>query len=74
MAIFLSYLAPVYVAVVAPLLAGERTERIVWLALGVGLAGMALILVPGLAGDGGLQLTPYGLFFAVLAGVCTRST
>ena len=68
-AIFLSYLAPVYVAVVAPFLEGERTERIVWLALGVGLAGMAVILVPGLAGDGDLQLTPYGLFFAVLAGV-----
>jgi drug/metabolite transporter (DMT)-like permease len=68
-AIFLSYLAPVYVAFVAPHLEGGRTERIVYVSLVVGLAGMALILVPGLVGEGGLHLTAYGLFFAVLAGV-----
>jgi drug/metabolite transporter (DMT)-like permease len=67
-AIFLSYLAPVYVAVVAPHLGGGRTEGVVWGALGVALGGMALILVPGLSGDGA-RLTAYGLFFAVLAGV-----
>ena len=67
-AIFLSYLAPVYVAVVAPRLGGGRTEGAVWGALGLGLGGMALILVPGLTGEG-VQLTPHGLFFAVLAGV-----
>jgi drug/metabolite transporter (DMT)-like permease len=67
-AIFLSYLAPVYVAFVAPHLEGGRTEAAVYAALGVGLAGMALILVPGLIGES-VRLTPYGLFFAVLAGV-----
>lgn len=66
-AIFLSYLAPVYVAVVAPHLEGGRTEAIVWLALGAGLGGMALILVPGLTGES-MRLTATGLFFAVLAG------
>ena len=67
-AIFLSYLAPLYVAFVAPHLEGGRTEGAVYAALGVGLAGMALILVPGLTG-GSVKLTPYGLFFAVFAGV-----
>ena len=58
-AIFLSYLAPVYVAFVAPHLEGGRTEAAVYAALGVGLAGMALILVPGLTGES-VRLTPYG--------------
>ena len=56
-AIFLSYLAPVYVAFVAPHLEGGRTEAAVYAALGVGLGGMALILVPGLTGQS-VQLTP----------------
>lgn len=67
-AIFLSYLAPVYVAFVAPYLEGGRTEKAVWLALGVGLGGMALILVPGLDGES-MQLTASGLAFAMLAGL-----
>jgi drug/metabolite transporter (DMT)-like permease len=67
-AIFLSYLAPVYVALVAPRIVGGRTERVVFVALGVALAGMALILVPGLAGEG-MHLTAKGLFFAVVAGL-----
>lgn len=67
-AIFLSYLAPVYLAVVAPRLLGERTERAVWVALAVGLAGMGLILVPGLLLEGA-RLSASGLFFAWLAGV-----
>ena len=68
MAIFLSYLAPLYVAFIAPHLEGGRTEGAVYAALGIGLAGMALILVPGLTGES-VKLTPYGLFFAVFAGV-----
>jgi len=67
-AIFLSYLAPLYVAFIAPHLEGGRTEAAVYAALGVGLAGMALILVPGLTGES-VKLTPYGLFFATFAGV-----
>jgi len=67
-AIFLSYAAPVYVAFLAPHLEGGRTEAAVYVALSVGLAGMAVILVPGLTGAS-VRLTPYGLFFATLAGV-----
>jgi len=65
-AIFLSYLAPVYLAVVAPLVFHERTEPAVYVALVVGLGGMALILVPGLAEA---RLSTLGLLYAWGAGV-----
>jgi drug/metabolite transporter (DMT)-like permease len=67
-AIFLSYLAPVYLAFVAPRLLHETTERVVYVALAVGLAGMALILVPGLVLEG-VHLSPTGLLYGVGAGV-----
>lgn len=67
-AIFLSYLAPVYLAFVAPRVLGERTERIVYFALGVGLGGMALILVPGLVLEG-VKLSATGLLCGWAAGV-----
>jgi drug/metabolite transporter, DME family len=67
-AIFLSYLAPVYLAFVAPRLLKERTERVVYVALVLGLAGMALILVPGLLLEG-VKLSAAGLVFGWLAGV-----
>ena len=66
-AIFLSYLAPVYLAFVAPRILKERTERIVYVALAVGLAGMALILVPGLVLEG-VRLSAAGLLCALGAG------
>jgi DME family drug/metabolite transporter len=64
-AIFTSYLAPVYVAVVAPRISGVRTEPVVVAALAVALAGMLVILVPGLRGAG---LDPGGLAAGVAAG------
>jgi drug/metabolite transporter (DMT)-like permease len=67
-AIFLSYLAPVYLAFVAPLVLKEKTERIVYVALAIGLAGMALILVPGLLLEG-VELSAAGLFCGWAAGV-----
>jgi drug/metabolite transporter (DMT)-like permease len=67
-AIFLSYLAPVYLAFVAPRILKERTEPVVYLALVIGLAGMALILVPGLLLEG-VQLSTSGLLCAWGAGV-----
>ena len=66
-AIFLSYLAPLYVAVVAPRVLREPTDRIVYIALAAGLAGMALILVPGLLLEGA-QLSITGLLYALGAG------
>ena len=67
-AIFLSYMAPVYLAFVAPRLLGEPTEGIVYAALGVALAGMIVILVPGLLQQGA-RLSPMGLFCGWGAGV-----
>ena len=67
-AIFLSYLAPVYLAFVAPRILKEKTEPVVYLALGIGLAGMALILVPGLLLEG-VRLSAAGLLCGWAAGV-----
>ena len=67
-AIFLSYLAPVYLAFVAPRILKESTDRIVYVALVVGLVGMALILVPGLLLEG-VKLSATGLLCAWGAGV-----
>ena len=67
-AIFLSYLAPVYLAFVAPRVLKEKTETVVYVALAIGLAGMALILVPGLVLEG-VKLSGPGLFFGWAAGV-----
>jgi drug/metabolite transporter (DMT)-like permease len=67
-AIFLSYLAPVYLAFVAPRILKERTEPVVYAALAIGLAGMALILVPGLLLEG-VKLSAVGLFYGWAAGV-----
>jgi drug/metabolite transporter (DMT)-like permease len=65
-AIFTSYLAPVYVAVLGPRFAGGRTEGVVVVALVVALVGMIAILVPGLRGAG---LSPGGLAAGLAAGV-----
>ena len=66
-AIFLSYLAPLYVAFVAPRVLREATDRIVYVALVAGLGGMALILVPGLVLEGAKLSVP-GLLCAWGAG------
>jgi drug/metabolite transporter (DMT)-like permease len=68
-AIFLSYLAPVYLAVVAPRVLKTRTESVVWAALGLALAGMAAIVLPGaLTHDAHFSLI--GLATGTAAGMC----
>ena len=47
---FLLFMAPVYVALLAPRFIGQRTDRIVYPALAIALVGMATILAPGLGG------------------------
>lgn len=64
-AIFTSYLAPVYVAVVAPRVSGDQTEPVVVVALAVAVAGMVLILVPSFGGTG---VDAGGLAAGVAAG------
>ena len=47
---FLMFTGPVYVGLVAPRLLGQRPDRIVYPALALAVAGMAVILVPGMVG------------------------
>jgi len=68
-AIFLSYLAPVYLAVVAPFVLKTRTEPVVWAALGIALAGMAAIVLPG-AVTHDAHFSVLGLTTGTAAGMC----
>lgn len=60
-AILLAYTAPVYVALLAPTVLGERTRRADWFLVGVVLAGMVLFFLDG--------LTPSGMWGNALAAV-----
>ena len=67
-AMFLSYLAPIYVAVAAPRVLHQPTERVIYLALLVALAGIGLMLVPGLFGSG-VKISALGLACGFSSGV-----
>ena len=54
---FLQFLAPVWVALLAPRVFRVPTERIVYPALAVALVGLAVILTPSLLGEG-IRLSP----------------
>ena len=64
-AILLAYTAPVYVALLAPRLLGERTRPSDWLFIGVALAGMVLFFLDRLSPQGLL-----GNLVAVASGLC----
>ncbi|HRT53315.1 MAG TPA: hypothetical protein P5291_04500, partial [Flavobacteriales bacterium] len=49
---FLFFTGPVFVAVLAPRVTGQRTDRVVWPSLGLALAGLAAILMPAITGGG----------------------
>ena len=65
---FLQFLAPVWVALIAPRVFRARTEGIVYPALAVALAGLAVILAPSLLGEG-IRLSPWGVAAGLLAGI-----
>jgi drug/metabolite transporter (DMT)-like permease len=65
---FLQFLAPVWVAVIAPRVLGARTDRIVYPALALALAGLAVILGPSLLGLSG-GLSTWGVCAGLLAGL-----
>ena len=66
---FLQFLAPVWVALIAPRVFRARTEAIVYPALAVALAGLAVILkVPSLLGEG-IELSAWGVTAGLLAGL-----
>ena len=49
-ATFLYFMQPVWVALLAPRVLGSKTEKVVWVAIAVALAGLVAILVPALSG------------------------
>ncbi len=65
---FLQFLAPVWVALLAPRVFRARTERIVYPALGIALAGLAVILTPSLLGEG-VRVSTGGVVAGLAAGV-----
>ena len=67
-ATFLFFTQPVWVALLAPRLLKAPTERLVYVALGVSLAGLGVILAPGLTG-GGVSLSVAGVAVGLFAGV-----
>jgi drug/metabolite transporter (DMT)-like permease len=67
-ATFLLFVQPVWVALLAPRLLKAPTERLVYLSLGVALAGLAVILAPDLTG-GGTRLSAAGVAVGLVAGI-----
>lgn len=65
-ATFLFFLQPVWIALLAPRFLRTPTERVVFLALGVALAGMVVILAPSLLGDA--SLSTLGLLAGLASG------
>ena len=64
----LEYMAPVFVALLAPLVLRTRRQGIDLVAVAVAVAGMALLVLPAAtAGDGGVTLP--GVVFGLLAGL-----
>lgn len=68
-AVFIIYVAPVLVALAAPLVLKEKLERTTPLALAVALGGLALISFAG-SGDATGGLTLAGVIWALFSAVC----
>ncbi len=66
-AMFLLFLMPVWVALVAPRVFDSPHEPMVWPALALALAGLAVILVPDFLGEG-VGGSALGLLAALLSG------
>jgi drug/metabolite transporter (DMT)-like permease len=66
-ATFLYFIQPVWIALLAPRLLGSKTEKAVWVAIGVALAGLGLILVPALSG--GAEVSWAGLAAGLACGL-----
>jgi len=66
-ATFFLFLQPVWVALLARRFLRATTERVVYPAMAIAVSGMALILVPSLAGDA-MRLSTIGVLAALAAG------
>jgi drug/metabolite transporter (DMT)-like permease len=67
-AVFLSYLSPIYIALVAPRLLRQRTEGVVIAALALAVVGIAVMLAPGL-GDPALRVSALGACYGLVSGL-----
>ena len=65
---FLEFMAPVWVAVAAPRIFSGRTEPVVYLALGIALVGLAIILWPTISGQT-MKVSALGLAAGTVSGV-----
>jgi drug/metabolite transporter (DMT)-like permease len=68
LAVFLSYLSPIYIALVAPRLLRQRTEPVVVIALALAVGGVVVMLAPGLV-DPALQASVVGLVLGLTSGL-----
>jgi len=68
LAVFLSYLSPIYIALVAPRLLKQRTEPVVVGALVLSVAGIVVMLAPGLF-DPALRVSLAGVLWGLVAGL-----
>jgi drug/metabolite transporter (DMT)-like permease len=66
-AVLITYAGPIFMALIAPPILGEHVPRVTWLALGISLAGIALITLAGGDGEDSVRATGVGL--AVLAAI-----
>jgi len=68
-ATFLFFMQPVWVALLAPRLLGSATERFVYVAIGLALGGLVVLLAPAAFGDS-VHLSVLGLVAALASGLC----
>jgi drug/metabolite transporter (DMT)-like permease len=66
-ATFLYFMQPLWIALLAPRLLGSATEKVVWVAIAVALAGLGLILVPAVSGTA--QVSWAGLAAGLACGL-----
>jgi len=69
-ATFFLFIQPVWVALLAPRFLKTPTEKIVFAALAVALAGLVIILLPSLLGDGSVNISAVGLVVGLAGGWC----
>jgi DME family drug/metabolite transporter len=68
LAVFLAYMSPIYIALVAPRLLKQRTEPVVIVALALAVSGIVVMLAPGLM-DPSLRVSALGVAFGLVSGV-----
>ena len=66
---FLIFMSPIWVALLAPRLIGQRTDWVVWPSLVLAMGGLAFILTPSLIGIE-IEISLLGVVYGLLGGMC----